>query len=129
MTVTVEGIDGAIQYIDGVVEGATGAAIVEIESRLRELTPRDTGFAANSWHTTTDENDEGNLGNNPDAVTRGYPEAYDLGDTTYINNGANYIGVLDDGRSNQAPNGMTSIVMVEVPEIFDRQIRRLSRRR
>ena len=129
MTVTVEGIDGAKVFIEDVIEGATGAAIVEIESRLRELTPVDTGTAANSWYTTTDPNDEGNLGNNPDAVSQGYPEAYDLGEVTYINNGANYIGVLDDGRSNQAPNGMTSIVLAEVPEIFDRQIRRLSRRR
>lgn len=124
MTVKIDGVERAIEFIEDVTEQVIGETIIVLEGRLKEETPIDTGFARNSWISTLSKNDEGTPGDNADATAQGFPERYSLGQVAYINNGADYIGVLEDGRSDQTPNGMVSVVLPEVPSIVDRLLQR-----
>lgn len=78
----------------------------DVFGEVLRKTPVDTGRARANWHIQI---------NTPDYSTsertsptfhetifdvRGYP-------TIFISNGLNYIGSLDDGKSKQAPNGIT----------------------
>ena len=122
MSVTIEDPNGAItRYLDDVTEGAITATLFEVDGRLREITPIDTGFARNSWLVTMDENNEGNLGANPPG---GEALKYSLEKVAYINNGAAYIRRLDNGHSQQAPGGMTGVVIPQIPRIIEREVQR-----
>jgi len=121
MSVDIQGINESTQFVGDVVEGAIGATVVRTEGLLRELTPVDTGFAQNSWLVTLNRNDQGTPGGNPPANSS-FVNEYSLSEVAYINNGASYIGVLEDGRSNQAPNGMVSVVLPEVPMILSEEV-------
>lgn len=122
MSVTIEDPNGAItRYLDDVTEGAITATLFEVDSRLRELTPIDTGFARNSWFVTMNENDEGTPGSNPPG---GEALQYSLEKVAHINNGAAYIRRLDNGHSQQAPNGMTDVVIPQIPRILEREVQK-----
>jgi len=123
MTVEIDDVNKAIQFAEDASEEAIGLTIMEVEGRLREVTPVDTGYARNSFIATDRADDEGTPGENADSSSQGYPAAYKLGETHYINNGAVYIGKLDDGRSDQAPTGMTSVVLPEVPFIVEKAVK------
>lgn len=128
MTIEVRGVDEAVKTIEKTVEGMTGLMGVEITGRLVDLTPVDTGFAQNSWIARFNRNDEGTPGNNqPNSTALDVAARYELGEMFYINNGAVYIGKLDQGRSDQAPQGMTPIVMAEMPDIADKAFRAAAR--
>ena len=122
MSVTIEDPQGGItRYLEDVTEGAVTATLFEMDGRLRSLTPVDTGFARNSWLVTMSENDEGQPGANPPG---GAALQYKLEKVAYINNGANYIEFLDNGSSQQAPGGMTDLVIPEVPRIIEAEVKR-----
>jgi len=127
MTVEIEGLERTMRLLQEQTENAVGLSILEIEGRLREETPIDTGFARNSWYTTNREDDEGTPGANPTAEQQGIDKQYKLSEVLYINNGAQYIGVLEDGHSQQAPQGMVSVVLPEVPGIVDKAVRATKR--
>jgi len=130
MSVRVEGIDEAKEHINGLLEGAIGLIGLEFTGRVVEKTPVDTGFARNSWIMTKDRDDEGTPGaNNPAQSALVVVGSYKLGESYYINNGAEYIGFLEDGRSNQAPNGMVDTTLPELPEIADKALRASMRSR
>jgi len=122
MSVTIEDPQGGItRYLDDVTEGAIIATLFEVDGRLRELTPVDTSFAENSWLVTMDPNDEGTPGANPPG---GDAANYKLEKVAYINNGAAYINRLDNGHSQQAPGGMTDVVIPQIPRIIEREVKR-----
>lgn len=73
----------------------------EMLHRIQRRTPIKTGYAESRWDKTqTTEN------------------------LVQITNDAPYIGVLENGSSDQAPNGMVRITMEEVPDIIDEYFRR-----
>jgi len=80
MTVEIDGINKAIRFAEGASEQAIGLTIMEVEGRLRETTPVDTGYARNSWIATDRADDKGTPGENADSSSQGYPSAYNLGD-------------------------------------------------
>jgi len=122
MGLIVEGIDEAIEFIGNISESAVVGTAIEVESRLREETPVDTGYARNSWITTDDPEDIGTPGENTPAQKLAVLQNFRLGETVYINNGCDYIESLNDGHSKQAPYGMTYKVMPEVPDIVRDQV-------
>ena len=120
MSVTIEDPQGAItRYLGDVTEGAIIATLFEIDGRLRVLTPVDTGTARNSWLVTMNRDDEGTLGANP---AGGEALDYRIGQIAYINNGVRYIGALDRGHSQQAPGGMTDVVIPQIPRILEQEV-------
>jgi len=128
MTVRVSGIDEVEREIKDAPREAVAGMIVELTSDLVEGTPRDTGFAANSWNVTTDKNDEGEPGNNdPAASAVREAQALDLSREVYINNGAAYIGALNNGWSAQAPAGWVDMAVERTPDIIDEQIKGMRR--
>lgn len=67
----------------------------EVQARLEELTPVDTGYCQDSWS-----------------------QNWSPASCTFIND-ADYSSFLDDGWSKQAPNGMTAVVLDELDSIAD----------
>lgn len=70
---------------------ATVAAVVWEE--VRQLTPVDTGYAKSRWQLTPTEA---------------------LGAPNFITNDAPYIIYLENGHSDQAPNGMVKVAMAKL---------------
>lgn len=89
--------DDTAQMIDGLMEAVANEAFTRIYNR----TPVDTGFAQSRWTMTVSERD------------------------FLITNDAPYISYLENGWSQQAPNGMVALTMNEIPQIIEEQSRRL----
>lgn len=122
MSLTIEGIDETIKFVEDVTMDAVVGTALETGSRLMSKTPRDTGFAANSWVVTDSPDDIGTLGGNSIDQNLQRLRRLNIGEIVYINNGCEYIGPLNNGHSQKAPYGMTYKVMPEVPGIFRKQI-------
>lgn len=122
MTVKVDGINKTIRFIERTAQSVVVGTALEAESELRNRTPVDTGYAKNSWITTTSPDDAGNPGNNSEAEKLAELKRTKLGYTIYINNGAEYIEALEKGHSDQAPHGMVQVTLPEVPDIAQGQI-------
>lgn len=128
MTVRVSGIDDVQKEIRDAPREAVAGMIVELTSDLVEGTPVDTGYARQSWHVTTNRRDAGEPGNNdPAASAEQQARALDLSREVYINNGAAYIGRLNNGWSAQAPAGWVDMAVERAPEIVEEQIRGMGR--
>lgn len=97
----------------GEAESTVVDFVVEFHANVTERTPIDTGFARNSWMASTRPDDPGVAGT-PEAVAVGagaasvaeFVSSYrlELG-KAYVSNHAEYIAVLNDGSSKQAPKG------------------------
>lgn len=127
MGVTVSGVQATIEFIERVAVSAQIGTAYETASRMMERTPVDTGYAANSWLVTPNRNDVGSLGNNNLTARIAAVNQIKLGETIYINNGAEYIDILEKGHSQQAPRGMVQVTLPEVPDIADKQIKDAAR--
>jgi hypothetical protein len=68
----------------------------EVETRVARRTPVRLGRAQRGWHSEVDTSTL----------------------TAEISNQVPYIGILEEGSSDQAPNGMVRITLEEVPEII-----------
>lgn len=124
MTVRISGVDDVVREIEDAPREAVGGMIVELTSDLVEGTPVDTGYARNSWHVTREKRDAGEPGNNdPVGSAEKQARALDLSREVFINNGAAYIGRLNNGWSAQAPAGWVDQAVERAPEIVDEQIR------
>lgn len=89
-------------------------------------TPVDTGRARANWQVTLDEPAGGTLeATDPSgggtiaggAATIGAVEPYG---SIWITNNLPYIEELEDGHSDQAPNGMLAVTLAELRSIFGR---------
>lgn len=85
----------AIRRPDGMPEDVFIHSMEDFLQVLIELTPVDTGFCQDSWEMEGDE------------------------DLMVFHNNAEYSSFLDDGWSQQAPDGMTDPALAELPDIFD----------
>lgn len=85
----------AIRRPDDIPDSVFLNAMDDFLQVLIELTPVDTGFAASSWEMAGDEN------------------------LMVFYNNAEYSSYLDDGWSQQAPDGMTDPALEQLPNILD----------
>lgn len=85
----------AIERPDDIIPDIFIMAMDEFLNVLIELTPVDTGFCSESW--------DANIGD----------------DNAVFFNSAEYASYLDDGWSQQAPNGMTEPALEQLADIFD----------
>ena len=122
MGVRVEGLQATIEFVSEFPKEIVTGTAFEFASRCRRRTPVDTGYAMNSWIVTLDRNDFGTPGSNIVDARIGQVESMRLGQTVYVNNGANYIGPLERGHSRQAPGGMVAVTVPEVPDIVQAQV-------
>lgn len=112
------------------LERELGEAREEFERRLVEIsfealagiverTPVDTGFARNSWQVEIGEargetEPPGLSAGDPTSRAQSTIQRAKLGDVVTISNNARYIRQLEDGRSDQAANGMVSVTLAEL---------------
>lgn len=123
MTVRIEGMQATISELGDNLRTVVIGTAYEAASLMQELTPIDTGFAMNSWIVTLDRDDFGTPGMNAIDARMGAVTSMQLGQTLYINNGAEYIKKLEHGHSRQAPQGMVAVVMPAIPHIVEDQLK------
>lgn len=117
-----------------VVGSDVGEALI-VGNEYGPGTPVDTGNARGHWYATIGEADEGNpdppavdkkgkATAGPDALTAAAFDQVNLvavtakmGDVVCFNNDADYIEELNNGHSQQAPNGMTDQVAANFESI------------
>jgi hypothetical protein len=104
--------------------------VLEMFSRVIKRTPVDTGAAQNSWEIGVNAIPEGvevtvggaAFGEVSQAQILKGLEAFTefrVGDTVYIVSNIEYIGFLEERRSDQAPQGMVKITVREFQTIVD----------
>lgn len=108
--------------------------VLELFTRVMKRTPVDTGNARVNWelgvdaignHTATATLVEGENQISQEAFIRGLAElaTYKPGAIVYITNNVEYVGYLEEGSSNQAPQGMVMITAREFQSIVSEIVR------
>lgn len=94
--------------------------MINIDRRLVQETPRDTGSAKASWLASVNQPDESIVNINGDgsesmAITTaiGQINLFQCGDTLYLQNNQPYIERLNDGWSEQAPSGFVDAIIAQ----------------
>ena len=122
-SVTISGVDSVIAEVENAPQEVVAGSVIELTGNLAAATPVDTGYARNSWIATEDESDAGTPGaNDPSESAIRVAKQYTLSKPVYINNGAAYIGRLNDGHSQQAPSGFVDMEVQKMPAIIEAQI-------
>lgn len=95
----------------------------ELTSRVVLRTPVDTGRARGGWmgevgapasgEGSTDKNGNGTVQRAIAAVASAKPF-----ETIHLTNNVNYISYLEEGTSQQAPEGMLALSLAEVRQVF-----------
>lgn len=114
----------AIDKTKATVRQVIGAAILDLDSDLRNSTPVDTGFAVNSWMAMANGSPApregfegpGRGASDPATVFAG------VGGVVSLVNTAEYIGVLNAGHSPQAPAGFVEAAANRFEDHLDRHV-------
>jgi len=99
---------------------------LEIQRRLMDKTPVDTGRARGNWNasigepdfTTSETTSAAATIAKASAVVRGFE--FSEGASSYVSNGLPYIERLEEGYSAQAPNGMVRVTVAELKPLAER---------
>ena len=99
-----------------------------IWQKVHERTPVDTGEARGGWNASLNAPDYSTTGelapteSRDDVLERVLAEldAMPLGTTIHIANGTEHIRVLEDGNSEQAPEGILNLALHETREAMKR---------
>ncbi|CDH43848.1 hypothetical protein [Candidatus Contendibacter odensensis] len=92
----------------------------EVSERVIERTPVDTGFARSQWQPGI--NGSSSASDDPFAAVHLAASQMKSGDTFTLMNHCKYIGRLEYGWSQQAPNGMVRVTLAEAPDIAQKLI-------
>lgn len=137
-----DGMQEAIDELDEKSNMLVRALALEGISRIVLRTPVRTGRARGNWHLSkgspvrsvddpssySEPEGEGgaslppvSAGAGQEAVERGRTKlaAFRIGDTLYITNALPYIDALEDGHSQQAPNGMIALTVDDLEPLVD----------
>ena len=99
----------------------------EIFSKIIKRTPVKTGRLRGNWQAelnripTGDVDTKGNAALSGAAQTTGKAK---ITDSVYLVNNLPYAGVIENGRSNQAPAGMVKVTIAEFKSIVDKNARK-----
>ena len=98
--------------------------VLEALKRLMEKTPVDTGRARGNWQVGIGSAVEGSIQENwpsdAEAISAGISVLVALPpySTVWISNNLDYIEILEDGGSQQAPQGMLALTVAELKQMF-----------
>jgi len=101
------------EEINNISELEYKAIAFDVFGEIVKLTPVDTGRARGNWHISAGTPDfSTNGGTQPSQPdynldVQGFP-------SVYISNGLHYIGKLEEGRSQQAPAGISKVALAIV---------------
>lgn len=119
-----------IQRVKGLLRSRSDklmqALFLEAHRRVVLKTPVDTGRARGNWQPTSGDPAEGALENTLDpsgaaTISQGAAVAKKLkyGDTAFTVNNLPYINALENGHSQQAPQGMVALTVEELKNVSD----------
>lgn len=114
-------LDREMEAFKGQIKETKARIALDGESSVKEKTPVDTGNALNHWFAEIGDGAtrEDNGGSGGPTVNDVLPQA-GVFDAITIANGAEYIGALENGHSQQAPNGMVSVTLAELRSKYRR---------
>lgn len=119
-------------HVDGSFGKIIRKACIDLYRAIVEKTPVDTGRAKASWslstHHASDEQEprDGYTFNEIEQIIKDNVADFKVSihdDQVVIYNNLEYIEFLEDGTSDQAPNGMVSISLVEFETFFNNALR------
>ena len=98
------------EEVDNISQLEYKALAFEIFGEIIRLTPVDTGRARGNWNVSSGSPDF----STSNSATPAQPD-YNLNvkgfPSVYISNGLHYIGLLEEGRSEQAPDGISKVAL------------------
>lgn len=115
-------LDRVVDQFEADVDTVVRKSTIDLTEKIKKDTPRDTGRAAAAWILTSDRPSdkvppEGNYNLTP-------PQ--DPGESAtylyFIVNNVEYISVLEDGHSEQAPEGMVANAFNAYTDFLNRQL-------
>lgn len=114
-----------IQASEKRVEEVAKDVAVDLTVMLVTRSPVDSGRFRHNWNTAINQvnyNTTLDVQNNAIARSAAVIESYKLGDTVNITNSLPYANRLEYGWSQQAPQGMTRLTLLEYPQLLRRRI-------
>jgi hypothetical protein len=108
------------------IEAATKKILIDFFSKVVLKTPVDTGHARANWQVSTgsptdniiEDEDKSGQQTIANIVSDILKSNLKQNDVYYLSNNLPYIGVLEDGSSNQSPNGMIKSTIPEFDGII-----------
>ena len=112
------------------VDTFTQEVSLELFEEIVQRTPVDNGFAKGNWNMSVGNNDFTEQTVDPDGsrtINRARSVARNIegGDKVFISNGVDYVFWLENGTSQQAPQGMANPASAKAQSIADSVARRL----
>ncbi len=101
------------EELNNVSELEYKAIAFDLFGEIVKLTPVDTGRARSNWHITAD-NPEYSTGSSTQPAQPDYNLDVKRFPTVYISDGLYYIGLLEEGKSKQAPDGISKVALATV---------------
>lgn len=109
--------------------------LLEVHGRLIRRTPVDTGRARGNWNVGVNQIDRSVADENMDPSGRTSIQVgqatiladFKAGDVGYVTNGLPYIPALEDGSSQQAPEGMVKVTAAEVRPLVGKILAEVAR--
>ena len=98
------------EEVDNISQLEYKALAFEIFGEIIRLTPVDTGRARGNWNVSSGSPDF-SIGNSTTPAQPDYNLDVKGFPSVYISNGLHYIGLLEEGRSSQAPDGISRIAL------------------
>ncbi len=113
-------LDQAVEQFETDVSVTIRKSLVDLTSQIIQDTPRDTGRAAAGWNLTSGQPTDDVPPKGRDSYKVRDPQ--DPGDAAnmiwYIVNNVEYIEVLEEGHSGQAPQGMVAVNLQRYGQIL-----------
>jgi len=100
---------------------------LDIFSKVILRTPVDTGRLRGNWQCSLNSpvtNETNATGNQALSGAKKATSNAKITDSIYMTNNLPYAGVIEDGRSNQAPAGMVKVTISEYQEIVEANARK-----
>ena len=126
-------VRNANRAVDPKLDKLGRALGLEMQKRIMDKTPVDTGRARANWNASIGDADGSTSESTSASATLARANAvvsgFELseGASFFVANGLPYIESLEEGSSRQAPNGMAQITVRELKRLADRIGARLSR--
>lgn len=119
-------MDDVLKEVDQFTQQTT----MDLFEETVQRTPVRNGYAKGNWNLSIGDNDFTERREDPDGratIARAQRVAQNIegGDVIYISNGAGYVFYLENGTSDQAPQGMAGPASAKAQLIADNVARRL----
>lgn len=118
--------DKAIRETEEDVEKVFRGTAFAMFSKIISLTPLDTGRLRGNWQTTLNKPAKSEVvDGNPTSEALSVTKQANIKDAVFMANNLPYAGVIEEGSSTQAPQGMVKITVDKFTQELEKQARKV----